>query len=398
MAALSPMTILAVQYLESEPANVAPDDVRLRLRQAFEALPISMILLGWHLSERLEGAVAEETARNGAMLYRWHPLLASDVGFHLPKEWRTVGLDENQLSGFQDMPEFTFVCPNRADVQDWIAERLESEALRGMYQGFFLDRMRFPSPAVGFPGTLACFCQTCRRIAYDSGLDLESVRRFLGDALAHTGGSARIIGALFKHHEESPTLLKDFLDFRTHTITRVVHTPAKLIKAHGLQVGLDCFSPALTYMVGQDIEMLTRSSDWVKIMTYPRVFGPAGLPFELLGFADWLSRRGMDQSETLKLLTEVTRLPMPTTMDGLRGVGLGSEVIGLEIEKSRNAGVNNLFAGLALVEMESVHESTVEQIALDVEASRGADGLALSWDLWHIPSERLPQIRALLEG
>ena len=144
--------------------------------------------------------------------------------------------------------------------------------------------------------------------------------------------------------------------------------------------------------VGQDLETLTRSSDWVKIMTYPRVFGPAGMPFELLGFADWLSRRAMDQSEALKLLTEVANLPLPANIAGLRSVGLGSEVIRLEIEKSRHAGVNNLFAGIALVEMESVHESTVDQIALDIEASRDADGIALSWDLWHIPLERLRQI------
>jgi hypothetical protein len=48
-------------------------------------------------------------------------------------------------------------------------------------------------------------------------------------------------------------------------------------------------------------------------------------------------------------------------------------------------GVTNLFAGIALVDVEGIHQPTSKQIHSDLEACRAADGVVLSWDLWHIP-------------
>ena len=141
------MKTIAVQYLEYAPPDTTPEQVRERLRQAIDNLPISIVILGWDLPPQLEETVAEETARHNASLYRWHPLLASDAGFGLPEEWSPINLRGETVPGFKGLPEFTFICPNRSDVQEWIAERIEVAAGRGLYQGIFFDRMRFPSPA-----------------------------------------------------------------------------------------------------------------------------------------------------------------------------------------------------------------------------------------------------------
>ena len=124
------MKTIAAQYLESVPSGTTPAKVRQRLREAFELLPLSIVILGWDLPQRFEDAVAEETTRHGATLYRWHPLLASDAGFALPVEWQPVNLHDEPVPGFKGMPEFTFMCPNRTDVQEWIAERIEGAAQR----------------------------------------------------------------------------------------------------------------------------------------------------------------------------------------------------------------------------------------------------------------------------
>jgi hypothetical protein len=128
------------QYLEYAPDDATPVQVRGRLRQAFELLPLSIIILGWDLPQRLEEAVAEETTHHKAALYRWHPLLASDAGFALPIEWQPINLHGEPIPGFRGLPEFTFICPNRTDVQEWIAERIEVAAQRGIYHGLFFDR------------------------------------------------------------------------------------------------------------------------------------------------------------------------------------------------------------------------------------------------------------------
>src|SRR5215211_181866 len=214
------MTIIAAQYLEYAPPNATPAKVRERLRQAFELLPISIVILGWDLSRVHEDVVAKEAARHNAALYRWHPLLASDAGFALPDEWQTINLHGEPVPGFKGLPEFTFICPNRTDVQEWIAERIQVAAQRGIYQGLFFDRMRLPSPAENPERYLACFCKYCRRIASDSGLDFEAVRRQIKSLLTGADRAKAFTQTFFSPTEDS--LLESFFTFRFNSITRII--------------------------------------------------------------------------------------------------------------------------------------------------------------------------------
>ena len=378
------MTTIASQYLEYAPPNATPAKVREQLRQAFELLPISIVILGWDLPHHLEEAVAEESARHNAALYRWHPLLASDAGFALPDEWQPVNLHREPVPGFKGLPEFTFICPNRTDVQEWIAERIEVAAQRGIYQGLFFDRMRFPSPAEDPERHLACFCKYCQRIASDSGLDLETVRHQIESLLTDADRAKAFTGMLFAPTGDS--LLESFFTFRADSITRIIQYATKLVHSHGLCIGLDCFSPTLTRMVGQDLSALNKTCDWIKLMTYPRVFGPAGLPFELNSLSKWLMTRfSINEAEAVKIVSEASGLSLSMN-------GLDSESIAHEIQRGRAAGISNLLAGIALVEMEGVHMPTLEQIQADLIECREADGLVLSWDLWHIPSKYISAI------
>ena len=384
------MKTIAVQYLEYAAPDATPEQVRERLRQAFAILPISIVILGWDLPPQLEETVAEETARHSAPLYRWHPLLASDAGFALPKEWGPINLLNEAVPGFKGLPEFTFICPNRFDVQEWIAERIEVAATRGLFQGLFFDRMRFPSPAENPERQFTCFCKYCQRIASDSGLDLETVRRRIRSSLTDADRAKTFLQGLFTPTEDS--LVESFFNFRSACITRTIQFASKLARSHGLSVGLDCFSPTLTRMVGQDLYALNKSCDWIKLMTYPRVFGPAGLPFELRGLAAWLRRRyNLQETEAVQMVNEASSLSLTPN-------GLDSESIAREIQRGRDAGITHLLAGLALVELEGIHTSTREQIQSDLKACRHADGLALSWDLWHIQPESLNAISATLKN
>ncbi len=101
--------------------------------------------------------------------------------------------------------------------------------------------------------------------------------------------------------------------------------------SHNMDVGLDCYSPALARMVGQDLSALDGIANWIKIMSYPRVFGPAGLSFELFRLANWLIRNGTGELEALRILNDASRLPIPLSISELGRLGLPSEVIALEI-------------------------------------------------------------------
>jgi hypothetical protein len=399
------MKTLAVQYLEDGPgvAAIGPGEARARLRDALERLAISYVLLGWNLPPVLIDACREETARAGAQLFRWHPLLTGDGTFVPRPEWQTVGLDGERVDGFRGMPEFTFVCPNRPAVREAALSHLRGVLQRGEYAGVFLDRIRYPSPAADPSRLLACFCDDCQRAAWAEGLDLEGTRQRIQSLLAapeRIGPSIRALLDPSSDGTPDPTLaaLPVFLDFRARSVTRLVQAVADAIHATGLAVGLDCFSPALAPLVGQDLGALNGHCEWIKIMSYSHALGPASLPFELLDLADWLvDERSVDGPQALEWLSVATGLPLPSTRAALAERGLAPEALAAETQRGRAAGVRRLLAGIELVEIEGVAQLDRRQIAADLRAfhDSGADGLVLSWDLWHMPLERLDLVSAV---
>ena len=391
-------TAIAIQYLEHHsPEQHNPQAVRQRLQDAFDLLPVSLVLLGWNTPRPLVDVCAEITATRSARLFLWHPLLTSDgVFFPLP-EWRTIGLDGESIPGYHGEPAFTFVCPNRPAARQAALQRLSTVLSDCPCQGVFLDRIRFPSPAAAPDTQLACFCEDCRQAASQEDLDLEAVQLFLNTRLTHPEGCSSLVESLLtpRHARSEADLLESFLDFRQRSITRLVQEAASLAAAQGKAVGLDCFSPHLTRMVGQDLSELGAESEWIKIMTYTHTLAPAGLPFELLGLAGWLNNRyQFSRLQALRCLVETGGLPLTTSLSELHTRGLPPEAISTEIELGHALGVHRLLVGAALVDLPGINSASADQHAADLAAcsAAGADGLVLSWDLWHIARERLEQV------
>lgn len=380
-------TLFSVQYLEDGPGvrDIPPAAARAKLRGAAERLPISMVLVGWNLPPALRDACGEEARRIGARFYRWHPLLTGDGVFTPRREWRCVGLSGQAVSGFRDLPEFTFVCPNRPAVRDAVGTHLSGALAGGVYDGVFLDRIRFPSPLADPESLLACFCEDCVRAAADDRLDLMLLR----DEIRLRIENPRQVACALLGEESEP--FSKLLEFRSRSITRMVDGAASVARQRGLSVGLDCFSPALTRACGQDLAALNQHCDWIKVMTYAHALGPAGLPFEFCALVDWLVRRSVAEGQALACLAEAAGLPLPASREQLRTPGLGSDALGAEVRRARAAGVSTLLAGIELVKLEGVTHLEPDQIRADARAmiAAGADGLALSWDLWHIPDEFL---------
>ena len=69
-----------------------------------------------------------------------------------------------------------------------------------------------------------------------------------------------------------------------------------------------------------------------------------------------------------------------------------------EIERARDLGAGVLFTGLELVELPGVVALNTDQICRDWQAvlEAGVEGVVLSWDLWHMPLERLKLVSDIL--
>ncbi|MBN2146844.1 MAG: hypothetical protein JW726_05625 [Anaerolineales bacterium] len=381
------MNILAAQYLESVPSGLTPEQARSCLRHAFDILPLTHILLGWDVPPAIESVIADETARHSAKLYQWHPLLTGDQ--ESPPDWHTRNLHGEPIPGYNHLPEFTFLCPNHPAVVDFITARIEKVVQRRIYHGLFLDRIRFPSPTASPEDHLGCFCKHCCRAAREAGFDLEEVRIQINGMLPEKQGRIALLQNLFTRLPEADSSVQAFLRFRADSITQRVAATSLLLNAAGIEVGLDCFSPSLAWMVGQDLRALGEIGLWTKIMTYPRTFGPAGLPFELLGLLDWLTK--WNTGDELTTLRECSGLDLPMSRQSITALGLPSTTIHQEIELGKRMGVEPLLAGLALVELPGINTVKTN----DLNAWKNADGLVLSWDLWHISPKTLSRLKSL---
>lgn len=385
--------MITIQYLEPGPhiAAISPSQVQLKLQTAFDHIPIDCLLLGWDIPSVLEEVCRTVTSRAGIKLYRWQPLLTGDGTLYPEIKWRTRNLEMMPIAGFRGLPEFTFICPNNSEARSIILAHTVELAQLGRYDGIFLDRMRYPSPSADPVNLLSCFCEDCHNAALEIGLNLVDVRRSLLDI--DEGNLLRVLCG--EPHEP----LSAFLDFRQQSITQFIAEIAENIRFAGLEIGLDCFSPSLTRMVGQDLGGLVPLAEWTKIMVYGHAFGPASLPFEITNLANWLiERQDLDESDALSLLTEIIKLPLPALLTHLRNTGLPPESLAEEYDRGRQVtDSTNLLVGIELVEIAGVSELNATQIEDDLRAIKTVDsnGLSLSWDLWQIPLERLELVRSV---
>ena len=388
--------MITIQYLEPGPhlAEIPAQQVENKLQTALDMLPVDCLLLGWNIPPVFEDICRKVVSGTKTKLYRWHPLLTGDGTIYPGEAWRTRNLDGVALPGFRGLPEFTFVCPNNPAAREKICTRLAYIARSARYDGIFLDRMRFPSPAADPISSLACFCEHCQKAAADFGLDLAGVRQMLMNI-----DKLSLLRLLFSEIVPEAQSLTAFLDFRQTTITQFIEEITSIVRSFGLEVGLDCFSPSLTRMVGQNLASLSPLADWTKIMVYGHAFGPATLPFEFSDLVNWLiNHEKTEEAHALSEPSKITGFPFPISVSALKETGFPPETLAAEVTFGRQMGrEDKLLAGIELVEMSGVSELNSAQIEADLRAIKnaGADGLSLSWDLWRIPLERLELVNSV---
>ena len=395
--------MLTIQYLEdaAELAGLRRDTAVERLSLAHDRLPFTHLLIGWQVPMPLLEACRAEAERLGVRLLRWHPLLAGGSALQTSEHCQVIGASGEGVGGFRNLPDFTFVCPNHPRVHEDVAKRLETLMQTGVYQGFFLDRIRFPSPATNPFSDLGCFCEHCRRMGVGVSLDLDEVRRAVVRSRSDPEGvmtlSLALLGATPPDRDNSfAALIQRFLDFRARSVTDLISVLTAQLRAAGLEVGLDCYSPGLSRMVGQDLAALSAGADWIKLMCYAHTLGPAGLPFELLGMCDFLaSASGLNRPEILSRMAIALGRPLPGSPQALEQTGVSPGFLQQEVATGVEASRVPALAGIELVDVQGVTHLNDVQLVADLQAVRDArpGGLALSWDLLHIPLHRLDVVR-----
>ena len=379
------------------------------VERARSIIGLDILIVGARENPAIFRAMGNPARRPAKEVFLWYNLLSDIEGMQesdLVVNWRGErsrgwgGWEENEAEVHET---FRFVCPNNPAAKEKTLRRLRELLDRYPFDGVFLDKIRFPSPANGLNEVLSCFCDHCRRAAAASGLDLASVARslqelFVADeaplATRRNAGERSWLGKLVAGNP----LLSSFLRFRSDSITSLIAEAHNVASHLGRKVSLDLFSPGLASVVGQDYRALSRYSVWTKPMTYRVAMGPAGLRLEIpalvegvagvfdlseSSISNWAAVHvpGFD-SDTLRLTRESA---VPLSM-------MTSEIA----EAVRLMRPVPVYFGLELVSHPGVIEITPALVNDMVRAGRKARaaGTIISWDLMHAPVNGLETLAA----
>lgn len=136
----------------------------------------------------------------------------------------------------------------------------------------------FPTPEVG----LSCFCEHCRRLAGDRGIDVESIKAGLLKAvqsgwIPHKVEQFCDSAEVFTFLMEVPEFL-EWMRFRAQTFVDLHQELYEWVKSikPDCQVALNTYGPADSWKYAANYEKLAEQCDWIKPMFYSGTY--PGLP------------------------------------------------------------------------------------------------------------------------
>ena len=153
--------------------------------RARSIIDLDILIVGARENPAIFRAMSNPGRRPAKEVFLWYNLLSDIEGMQesdLVVTWR--GERSRGWGGWAEKEAevhetFRFVCPNNPAAKEKTLRRLRELLDQYPFDGVFLDKIRFPSPANGLNEVLSCFCDHCRRAAAANGLDLASVSRSL---------------------------------------------------------------------------------------------------------------------------------------------------------------------------------------------------------------------------
>lgn len=387
-----PARRLLLQYLEPSDA-VSTGEPRVfadHLGTALSALPVTDLALGWRLSREVIAAVRPIVPQE-VTVWRWVPVLIDSGEGHDTDARVAVGPSGRPPPPFAGSSDFRFLCPDHDPVVEAGMARAIGLAAEVDAAGVLLDRIRWHSPSRSPATELTCFCERSREAASADGLDLTDVADTLASMADMLAGRRSIVAALLGGPANAG--IAAYLAWRSERISRVVTRLVEGLHDAGLRAALDVFTPALAPSVGQDLRAIGRLGTWSKSMTYLDAIGPAAMPYELQGYAHWLTEAGDD--DPAGFLGDLLGFEPP----GLATAGLGTRTLEVEMRRLRESvGASRAIVGIDAVEMPGACEVSDAHLRARVEAVAASGlGLAPSWELLHISGERLRLIATALQ-
>jgi len=363
-------------------------------------------LMIWSVEPRFLRPVVSICRGAGVSPHLWYPLLADTPVNFDTSAFEVTGIIERSESEILDYQkaggeEFKFLCPNRVGEAPAFLDRFEEIINLADFDGVFLDRIRFPSPANGIGEMLTCFCDTCKVKSHGLVSDFEKTFCAFIEELNTERISSEVLRTITEFRKTST----GFREFRISSVLNLLSEYSRKAREKGLEVGVDLFSPSLADFVSQDYGQISREVDWIKPMIYCKTMGPAGLPMELLSLAKTLMKLvpEFSEKEALKIISEFVGLAIPGSFDELTADGIDQSNFSLELDKIVRMSLSpsvKVFPGFEAVEIPPVCSIGTHEVKNYVETTleKGYYGFVLSWDIRHIQDSTLEYVGDLIES
>lgn len=308
---------------------------------------------------------------------------------------------------------FLFACPNSREFESVLKKNFESlsKKLRNSgYNGVFLDRIRYYSPASGLLSTFCCFCQGCLRKAEHMGINLDKARLQLGQLIkeirkikpSQVPEQLKILNTVFFSFKENQ-IINDYLHFKFNSIKEVIKLAREIFYKNELKIGLDCFTPSLAPITGQNYSYLFKYADWIKPMLYTRSFAPAGIPYEIKSIVEGFIKinRDLREESVLSFLQDHFHYDLLRSVNEIfQKGGVSEEIIPKEIllAKKQTEASFPIYGGVETVSVRGICKPDPSKLKQSIwYLQKYADGIVLSWDMFSTPEENIDLVAEALK-
>jgi len=366
-----------------------------KLEKIKKLVDLKALMIGVNLSEDEKEVVIKKCKQLDIKTYLWYPVLA-DLPEHLPlDDFKSVGYGNNResfiLQTQKDSGEdFAFLCPNK-EMEDNRLRLFFADILNNHdFDGVFLDKIRYPSPANGLSDMLSCRCDICRKLASDPEIFSEDILNSIVDKIL-TADSVKKLKEAVNFIADN---LSGFMKFREDSVFNLVKRYVKIARSMNLSVGIDLFSPSLSQIVSQDYSRLCELSDWIKPMIYLKTMGPAGVPLEIYSLIKIIKsiNKNIPERIIIECFEELLVMNLPVSLESFSANGIPVVNFPQEISKIHskiNSDNIKIYPGFEAVKFAPICDMSKEGIKeyLAFVKHLNLEGFVLSWDISKIPLE-----------
>ena len=375
--------------------NLKFEDIEKKLTYVLENIKVEKVIMGWSTDSNLYIETKKLLKQYDIEYYLWIPVF-SEVGL-LKESKLLVDYNSNEIESYAlcDDENFEFYCPNNdINIKNLIS--IFDERFKDIgFDGVFLDKIRYGSFSNKLSGVFSCFCNECTKKYLDNDIDINELKTEM-IKISNGEESYQSIPFNLTSYEDGKykfenEIWEKFFEIKSDSVYNSLVKIVDYFRGLDIKVGIDTFSPFISYFAGQDLEKLQKICDFIKPMMYRITKAPAGLPFESDNLVN----------ETIKVNKENANLKY------LELIGANKydknkypiDFVLKELEYINNKLNCSVYAGIEINRKDDiapVYPEYIKENLIELEKSN-ISGYVLSWDLLSAPKENIDEVIRLIK-